>query len=395
MSDWRTYALGDVANVFDGPHATPTKTEKGPWFLSISSLISGRLELSQSAHLSEQDFERWTRRVTPSPGDILFSYETRLGEAALMPEGIRAALGRRMGLLRPRREIVEPRFLLLAYLSPEFQQVIQARKIHGATVDRIPLVELPKWPIRIPDVPTQRRISAILGALDDKIATNDRIAAASRELGTALYREALTESGTEETVGRIAVLLTRGQAPKYTDNSTGITVLNQKCVRDGRILLEPARLTEANRVKQDRILHKYDILVNSTGVGTLGRVGIWSHAIAATTDSHVTIIRIASPLPAIIGGFALLAAQSEIEALGEGSTGQTELSRSKLASLVVQIPTKNTEDLAHRLSALEERADAALNESKALAALRDTLLPELMSGRLRVKDAEEVAELTV
>ncbi|MBC9001852.1 restriction endonuclease subunit S [Micromonospora aurantiaca (nom. illeg.)] len=395
MSDWQNYALGDVAEVFDGPHATPAKTEEGPWYLSISSLISGRLELSESAHLSEQDFERWTKRVTPTPGDILFSYETRLGEAALMPQGIRAALGRRMGLLRPRRELVEPRFLLLTYLSPEFQQVIQSRKIHGATVDRIPLTELPKWPIRIPDISTQRRISAALGALDEKIVVNDRIATASRQLGEVLYRSALGEESREMTVGEVSVTLARGQAPKYTDEPASIIVLNQKCVRDGRVLLEPSRLTEAARVKPDRILQKYDILVNSTGVGTLGRVGIWSHDVAATADSHVTIIRMAPPIPAIVGGFALLAAQPEIEALGEGSTGQTELSRSKLASLVVPIPTRSLEELAHRLSGLEKRADAALSESRTLTELRDTLLPELMSGRLRVKDAEKIVEETV
>src|SRR5664280_3618058 len=110
---WEVRRIGDVAEVFDGPHATPHKTDAGPWFLSISSLQAGRLALEESAHLSEEDFARWTRRVTPQSGDVLFSYETRLGEAAIMPAGIRACLGRRMGLLRPWDEI-NPRFLLYA-----------------------------------------------------------------------------------------------------------------------------------------------------------------------------------------------------------------------------------------------------------------------------------------
>lgn len=128
-----------MVDVFDGPHATPTKTASGPWFLSISSLRGGRLVISESAHVSEEDFVRWTRRVAPEAGDVLFSYETRLGEAALMPEDLRACLGRRMGLLRPRRDVIDPRFLLYAYLGPQFQAEIQRRAIRGATVDRIPL----------------------------------------------------------------------------------------------------------------------------------------------------------------------------------------------------------------------------------------------------------------
>lgn len=182
MSKWGSYSIGDIAQVFDGPHATPEKTKRGPWFLSISSLDGGRLNLTESAHLSEEDFVRWTRRVTPEPGDVLFSYETRLGEAALVPEGVRACLGRRMGLLRPNRKLVDPNFLLFSYLSPEFQATIQSRKIHGATVDRIPLVDLPKWSIRLPDLTEQRAIAAALRALDDKIALNECIASACTDL---------------------------------------------------------------------------------------------------------------------------------------------------------------------------------------------------------------------
>jgi type I restriction enzyme, S subunit len=140
--------LGEAADVFDGPHATPEKTESGPWFLSISSLQGGRLVLRESAHLSEDEFVRWTRRVTPSAGDVLFSYETRLGEAALMPAGIRACLGRRMALLRPRG--MGSRTLLQAFLSSSFQETIRRRTVHGATVDRILLKDLPSWQIDLP-----------------------------------------------------------------------------------------------------------------------------------------------------------------------------------------------------------------------------------------------------
>lgn len=183
MTDtWRVRRVEDLAEIYDGPHATPHKTQTGPWFLSISSLQRGRLVLEESAHLSEDDFAVWTRRVTPRPGDILFSYETRLGEAALMPTGLRACLGRRMAILRPRADEINPRFLLYAYLGPAFQSEIEQRAVRGATVDRIPLVDLGRWPIFVPDRPTQDGIAEVLGTLDDKIDNCSRVAARADEL---------------------------------------------------------------------------------------------------------------------------------------------------------------------------------------------------------------------
>ncbi len=159
--------LKDVAAIFDGPHATPTKTEDGPWFLSISSLKDGLLDLGESAHLSEEDFPRWTKRVQPQAGDVLFSYETRLGDAALMLPGIRASLGRRMALLRPKDMQVSGTLLLHAYLSQEFQDEIKKRTIHGATVDRIPIKELSRWPIPLPPRESFAQLSAALSVLHD------------------------------------------------------------------------------------------------------------------------------------------------------------------------------------------------------------------------------------
>jgi type I restriction enzyme S subunit len=179
--------IGGIAKVYDGPHATPKKLEQGPYFLSISSLDKGRLNLSKSAFLSEEDFQKWTKRVTPTEGDLLFSYETRLGEAALMPPGVRACLGRRMGLIRLNREKVTPEYFLYAYLSPAFQQTIRANTITGATVDRIALNELPDFPIRIPPLDEQKHVAKLLSGIDKKIELNNRINAELEDMAKTLY----------------------------------------------------------------------------------------------------------------------------------------------------------------------------------------------------------------
>jgi len=188
-SDWQQYQLKEVAEIFDGPHATPAKTDSGPIFLGISNLANGRLNLSDAEYLSEEDFVRWTRRVTPQAGDIVFSYETRLGEAAIIPAGLRCCLGRRMGLLRPRLGQVDARFLLYAYLGPEFQQTLRSRTVPGSTVDRIPLIDMPEFPISVPtDIDEQRMIAKVLGTLDDKIELNRRMNETLETMAHAIFK---------------------------------------------------------------------------------------------------------------------------------------------------------------------------------------------------------------
>src|SRR5438094_959091 len=161
--EWREVAIGELAEIFDGPHATPPKTSDGPVFLGISNLAQGRLDLANTEHLSGEDYARWTRRVEPRAGDVVFSYETRLGEAAYIPPGLRCCLGRRMGLLRARAGKVDKRFLLYAYLGHQFQETLRSRTIHGSTVDRIPLIDMPGFPIEVPaDIEEQRAIAYIL-----------------------------------------------------------------------------------------------------------------------------------------------------------------------------------------------------------------------------------------
>ena len=104
-----------------------------------------------------------------------------------MPDGVRACLGRRMGLLRPRNNKVISEYLLYAYLSPAFQQRIIANTIRGATVDRIALNELPDFSIRIPTIEEQQKVAAVLRSIDAKIDCNIRINAELEAMAKTLY----------------------------------------------------------------------------------------------------------------------------------------------------------------------------------------------------------------
>lgn len=188
---WLRRTIREISlGLYDGPHATPAPAEEGPVFLGIGNVTEdGHLDLSSVRHIAEQDFGKWTKRVTPQPGDIVFTYEATLNRYAIIPEGFRGCLGRRMALIRPDLNEVDTRFLFYTFFASEWRQTIEANRLSGATVDRIPLTKFPDFPVRLPPLDTQRRIASILGAYDDLIEVNRRRVAVLEEMARGLFEE--------------------------------------------------------------------------------------------------------------------------------------------------------------------------------------------------------------
>ena len=148
---WSRTTMGELCEVFDGPHATPKPAEEGPVFLGIKNITpDGRLDLSKIRHISEAEYPRWTKRVTPQAGDVVFTYEATLHRYAVIPNGFRGCLGRRMGLLRPRRDDVTASFLFPMLRSPTWRAYMETQKLHGATVDRISIKKFPSFRVLVP-----------------------------------------------------------------------------------------------------------------------------------------------------------------------------------------------------------------------------------------------------
>ena len=179
--------------IYDGPHATPPESSSGAVFLGIPNFINGQLDLSNIRYISEQDLPKWTKRVTPQPNDIVFSYEATLNLYAIIPKGFWGCLGRRMALIRVDEKKADYKFLYYYFYSPAWRSVIQEHTVTGATVDRIPLVSFPDFLVELPDLSTQRRIASILSAYDDLIENNRRQIKLLEEVAQRLYSEWFVE----------------------------------------------------------------------------------------------------------------------------------------------------------------------------------------------------------
>lgn len=393
ITTWRTVLLGEICTVFDGPHATPKKTKDGPIYLGISNLSNGRLDLSEVEHLSDGDYITWTRRVAPKPGDVVFSYETRIGEAAQIPMGFKCCLGRRMGLLEPNTEKVDSRFLLYAFLGPQFQSTLHSHTIHGSTVDRISISELPGYPIIIPPLPIQQRIAEILGRLDDKIEVNRRINRTLEAMAQALYKHWFVNFGPF-------------QDGEFVESELGLIPQGWRVgemedlflLQRGFDLPAPARTPGKYPVMAASGFNgnHAECKVQGPGVVT-GRSGVLGKVFYVPNDFwplNTTLwireFRVSRPLHAyhFLQNFDLLSFNS-------GSAVPT-LNRNDIHHIPVIVPTPEVVALFEKKVgnwfALIHQNE---QEMQKLAEIRDYLLPKLLSGGIPIEAAtEQVDEVT-
>ncbi|HGF7510997.1 TPA: restriction endonuclease subunit S [Vibrio cholerae] len=433
MSFNRMLTIGDVAKVFDGPHATPKKIDTGPYFLSISSLENGKLDLSKSAHLSDEDFAKWTRRVTPEAGDILFSYETRLGEVAMMPAGVTACLGRRMGLLRPDRTKILPEYLLYAYQSNAFQEVIRANTIHGATVDRIALKDLPSFPIQVPPLKEQQKIIDILKGYDRKLVlnleTNQTLEAMAQAIfkswfvdfdpvkakmngeqpegmdaaTASLFPEKLVESELGLIPEGWTVKPFKKVIDKYVDNR-GKT---PPVVEDGIPLVEVKHLPENSafpnlntdkHVTEETFntwfrvhVEPKDVLIST--VGTIGRTSFVKNTNFGIAQ-NVLGLRFGKVVEPEYMFYTIKAHrfQNDMDARLV-TTVQSSIKRKDLDTIDILVPPSNVQkEFCKLVGSLLDGQYSKNAENIELARLRDTLLPKLLSGEIELGSSEELVE---
>ena len=297
-------------------------------------------------------------------------------------------------VMRAKAGISDPQFVYYTAINPTFRNVAIKSMVGSSGRQRVQQSVLEELELSVPDLDEQRRIGAFLARLDEKIALNNRINDNLMQQAVTIFKSWFVEYSPFDSIEpkewetvnleKITSLISRGIAPKYSDNSDQI-VINQKCIRNHMIDLSQAR-THTPKVINEKWLRFGDLLINSTGDGTLGRAAqVWFQPQNITVDSHVTVVRPAKEnLIFYIGLWGVLH-EREIESLHTGSTGQTELPKERVKALELHLPDNGTLDRFNTLIAPMAAAIVSKqNENNKLATLRDALLPKLMSGEIDV-----------
>lgn len=377
--------------------------DSGPVFLGINALQNGQLDLSATRHVTGTDYERWTRRVRPRAGDIVFSYETRLGAAAIIAEGLTCCLGRRMALVRTHQDRMHPRFFLLQYLAEPFQTLLATIAVRGATVDRIPLKHFPDLIMSVPPLAEQERIVRILDeALDaiDRAQANTKASSVSID---ALFQATLDDviqgasaSGKSMTLSDVLAVQPRnGWSPPAAHHApSGTPVLTLSSVTGFTFKADRVKHTSAETSPVAHYwVHDGDLLMTRSNTPRLvGHVALASGLTEPTVYPDL-IMRMRTDPRVMISDYAyfmLRTLQSRnylTSRAGEASQTMSKITKRTVQTMPVFVPSQGTQaEAVGRLHQVEDECQTSrmMNQAKSnlLADLRAEILSRAFNGYL-------------
>ena len=411
MEEWKEYRLGDIISISGGFAYKGELIGSGDNYLLSMGCVS----------FSENFLDKGARqyagespdRFYAYPGDIVLATRQQsdnlpiLGMPAIIPskyEGHKMIVGANLYRVDIKDKSFNNRFLYWLLKTPSYVNHIRSCQ-SGTTVRMITKANIEDYIFYAPDKTTRDHISDFIWALDDKIEVNRKINENLEQQAQALFKSWFVDfepfkngEFVESELGmipkgwRVTVLeelcsfISRGLTPKY-DESSDELILGQTCVRNNIVTLNNARKHKPKQ-KSEKWVQQWDTLINSTGVGSLGRVGIvYFDMDNVAIDSHITVVRPKSAFVRHYVGRNLLSRQLEIENMAVGSTGQTELPKDRVKSLPIILPD---ETALTRFNVIAEPIACQLyrniEESRRFAELRDTLLPKLMSGELKINE---------
>lgn len=409
MSEWKQYRVGDVCEVFDGPHATPPQSDSGPIYLGIPSIRSdGSIDYENSKRISYEDFPKWTKRVTPQENDVVFSYEANLESYAIIPAGFKGCLGRRMAIMRPDSSAVDARFLSYYMQSPAWKSTIASRTVLGATVNRIPIATFPEFPLCLPPLSTQQRIAGVLSAYDKLIESNRKQIKLLEEVAQRLYKEWFVDlrfPGHETTpihdglpvgwkrgslLGNIDYVRGRSYGSEDIRDTGAARLINLNNVASFGGWNAGAEKPYSGAHKKEQVVRGGDIVMAVTDmtkerrlVGHVARIpkdasgGIISMDLIKIVPKDMT--------PNYLYAYLRFSGVAEVIAMLANGTNVIHLKPEALSRAALLIPSKDLQvAYANYLQPLFDTIEASQRQIAAAREARDRLLPKLMSGEIEV-----------
>ena len=396
MTEWKECTIADLGTVVGGATPStkdPENYENGniPWITPKDlSNYSDRYISHGERNITAKGLNSCSAQLMPKH-TVLFTSRAPIGYVAIANTELCTNQGFKSVIPNEHTD-----YLFLYYLLKYNKDKIE-RLGSGTTFKEVSGSTMRGITVRVPQsLQIQKAIGSYLDRIDTKIEINRKINENLLQQAEAIYkawfcdRFAVGESSPwpKTTIGDITSLVVRGITPNYND-ATDQLVINQKCIRNHIVDLTPAR-RHLPKAITEKWLIKGDLLINSTGEGTLGRAAqVWFVPNNLTVDSHVTIVR---PKTAVLRnyiGLWGLTHEAEIESLHTGSTGQTELPRERVKEMELPLPDESTLSRFNELiTPMTQAIVKNQQENIRLAELRDTLLPRLMSGELEVSDIE-------
>ncbi len=429
MSEWDFLTLEKAGvRLLDCVHKTPSAQATGLPYVAIPQLHEGEIELSDARRISAADFEEWTKKTDPQPFDMVLSRRCNPGETAYVRPGMRFALGQNLVLLRSDGTRVRAPFLRWMVRTPYWWTEINKFLNVGAVFDSLRCADVPKFSLPIPPLRHQDAICSLLGALDDKIALNRRMNKTLDAMARAIFKDWFVDFGpvrakaerrqpylAKETWALFPNTLDPQDRPTGWDeravygiaefvNGAAYKDMHFSPERDGLPVIKIVELkngvTASTKFTTTDLGSKYKIDTKEilfswsgnpdTSIDTFVWVGgeAWlnQHIFRARENGSATRAMIYFQLKQLKPVFAEIARNKQ-------TTGLGHVTGADMKALKVCAPPPAVANAYEKIvGPAFERICSNLLENRTLEKLRDLLLPKLMSGEIRLREAEELVK---
>ncbi|GAA3550334.1 hypothetical protein GCM10022419_033210 [Nonomuraea rosea] len=395
----RRYTFSELVdeNLIEVGAGRPRSVSSELAILRVADVLDGKIKHAFMVDAPSNPPKETASKVS-RPGDVVLTAKGTVGRVAIMPPGgPKYAYSPQLIYFRPTPSgPLLPRYLYYWLKSAEFWAQASHLKSQTDMADFLALSDILSLSIALPQRYGQETIAALLGSLDDKIAVNERTSDTALKLAEALYlREAAHSEWKSIALGDAAIWLSGG-TPKTGEPSFWggeIPWISALSLKSPWIDSSDRNVTDLGTKSGTRLVPAEVVLfvVRGSSLKTEFRIGITQREVAFGQDCKA-LIPCHQIDPHVLFHGIRSNTQSILEMVDETSIGAGRLSTDLITKLEIRVPQRGDSQLVAELRALDELAATRRAESRSLAELRDTLLPQLMSGRLRVRDAEKIVE---
>lgn len=434
-SEWPVLALEDCLDaLIDYRGKTPEKTDSGIPLVTAKIIKNGRIEKA-SEFIAEEGYDAWMRRGIPQTGDVVMTTEAPLGEVAQLGKE-KIALAQRVVTLRGKAGLLDSTYLLYLLQTEEMQDQLKARAT-GTTVLGIKQSELRKVSVTLPPIDLQKNAASVLSAVDARIdllrETNTTLEAIAQALfkswfvdfdpvhakqqgrepegmdaaTAALFPDSFEESelglvpsgwraSTLDEISTVGIGKTppRKEQHWFSENPSDMRWVS---IRDMGISGAYISTTSEYLTRESIDRFNVRLIPDNTAIlsfkMTIGRVAISEGEM--TTNEAIAHFKLDEQSPLSTEFIYLHLKQFDYSTLSSTSSIADAVNSKIVKAIPVLLPTKSViTSFQNNVSSLFQRIKNIEQQLETLSTLRDTLLPRLISGQLRLPEAEALLKET-
>ena len=387
VSGWREYELQELVDVRDGTHDSPKESAIGKHLVTSKHIKNGKIDLTSAYKISENDFELVNKRSKVDQWDILFSMIGTIGEMAIVTDRPEFAI-KNVGLFKTNGNKLLSQWIYYYFKSTEAQAEIQA-SLKGSTQQYITLGDLRVFPIKIPSEKEQKAIAAMLSSLDDKIdllhRQNQTLEAMAQTLFRQWFIEEVREDWEEIPLSSIANFLNGLACQKFPPKNDidRLPVLKIKDLSSG--ISENSDWASSD-VKPEYIVNAGDVIF---AWSASLMVKVW-HGEKCILNQHLFKVTSDKYPKWFFYQWCKHHLAEFISISSSHATTMGHIKRGDLDEAMVVVPTlAELERMDTQMIPLFDKQVNNHRQIQTLTQLRDTLLPKLMSGEIRVEGEYE------